>query len=206
MTSRTHITPSQKAKIIALRQAGFSISSIAEQSGASISTIKRHVKGTAKGSAKKALVDAAAKDLLQALDDSYLRKQVAALVADDLAISSRIRTNIYRLLERIEESEPSDPAQLFQTMRALSAASTSLKLSSDTMRSSLSLPSRLGAVEENLPELVIRDLTGAEIEDICKRTEALSAGTDDGLGGILHPDDEIVTEGFEDDPDETKAA
>jgi lambda repressor-like predicted transcriptional regulator len=199
-----HIPPEMKAKIIALRQAGFSLASIADQTDTSISTVKRHVSATRKGSVKQELIDEARKELLSTLTDDAVKAQLAALVVDDISIAHRIRSNIVSTLEHIENQKPSGLAEAGQTMRALSSAATGLKLTGDALRQSLGVTQR-GLHESNtddLPELIIQDMTGEDIAKIRSRAELLSLGIDDGLGGILPDENDIIVEGF----DEPEAA
>ena len=119
MTKR-HSTPDQKAQINTLRAAGYSLSSIADRVGVSVSTVKRHIKSTPKGLANQELIDEAKEELLETLSDSAVKAHLASLVQDDLALSQRIRATIFTTLEHLESQKPSDAREAAQMMRALS--------------------------------------------------------------------------------------
>jgi isocitrate dehydrogenase kinase/phosphatase len=202
--SRLHTTPNQKAQIVTLRSAGYSISTIADRVGVSVSTVKRVSHSTPKGTVKQELIDEAKKELLTSLLDDTVKSQLAALVVDDISIAHRIRSNIVSTLEHIENQKPSGLAEAGQTMRALSSAATGLKLTGDALRQSLGVTQR-GLHESNtddLPELIIQDMTGEDLHKIRSRAELLSLGIDDGLGGILPDENDIIVEGI----DEPEAA
>ncbi|MCU7890271.1 MAG: helix-turn-helix domain containing protein [Candidatus Thiodiazotropha sp. (ex Ustalcina ferruginea)] len=202
-----HTTPTQKAEIITLRLAGHSLTSIAERCGVSISTVKRHIKGTKKGSIEQDLIDQAKQDLLSNLTDETVKTQLAALISDDIALSHRIRTNITTTLERIEKQTPSDAREAAQIMRSLTSAATAIKLTGEALRQSLGVSQREihTTSSETLPELTIVDMTSDEIEQIRNEAHARSSGFDNGLGGTLTDtntdDNEIITEGM-DEPEE----
>ncbi len=203
-----HTTPDQKAQIVTLRSAGYSLPSIAEKVGVSLSTVKRHIKSIPKGSIKQEIIEEAQKELLSTLSDSAVKKELAALVRDDLILTHRIRSSIFNTLEHIEKHSPTDAHEAGQIMRALSSAATGLKLTGDALRQSLGINQR-GLHESNtddLPDLTIRDMTSDEMHEIRKRSEARSTGVDDGLGGILTEKNEVLTEGFEESDKEPEAA
>ncbi|MEW8192093.1 MAG: helix-turn-helix domain-containing protein [Candidatus Thiodiazotropha sp.] len=205
MTSK-HTTPTQKAEIISLRLAGYSLSTIAEHCGVSISTVKRAVKGIKKGTIKQELVDQAKKDLLTNLKDDTVKTQLSALIADDISLSHRIRTSIAATLEQIEKQTPSDAREAAQIMRSLTSAATALKTTGDALRQSLGVTQREihTASGEDLPILKIVDMTTDEIEQIRNEAKARSMGLDNGMGGVLgdETDNEVITEGM----DEPEAA
>jgi transposase len=203
-----HTTPDQKAQIVTLRAAGYSISSIADRVSVSVSTVKRISHSTSKGSINQELMDEATKELIDTLSDSTVKSHLASLVQDDLALSQRIRSAMFTTLEQIEKHKPSDACEAGQIMRALSSAATTLKLTSDTLRQSLGVSQR-GLHESNvddLPELIITTMTGGEMAEIRKRAESLAEGFDDGMGGILVEENEVITEGFDEAPGEPEAA
>lgn len=201
-----HTTPTQKAEIITLRLAGHSLTSIAERCGVSISTVKRHIKGIKKGSINQDLIDQAKRDLLSNLTDETVKTQLAALIADDIALSHRIRTNITTTLEQIEQQTPSDAREAAQIMRSLTSAATALKATGDALRQSLGVTQREihTASGEDLPILKIVDMTTDEMEQIRNEAKARSMGLDNGMGGVLagETDNEVITEGM----DEPEAA
>jgi len=203
-----HITPKQKSQIATLRAAGYSISAIAEKVGVSLSTVKRHATSIPKGAAKEKLIDEARKDLLSNLNDDTVKHKLAAQIADDLALSERLRERVATLLEQTEGMVATTPQEAGQIARALAATATTIKLSSDTLRQTLGVTQRQlhESDSENLPELRIVNMTEEEIAEIRSRAEKLSAGVSDGMGGTIDEENEIVTEGFSTPHDEPEAA
>lgn len=194
-----HITPSQKSKIITLRLAGYSYTTIADQVGVSVSTVKRHTKNIKKGSIKQEMVDQAKEELLSNLNDEAVKTQLSALIADDITLTQRIRTNILSTLEQIERQTPSDARESALVMRSLNAAATALKSTGDALRQSLGVSQReIHSVSGGeLPILTIVDMTQEEIDQVRNEAEARAQGYDDGVGNVLvfKSEDNTIVEG-----------
>ncbi len=192
---KKHITPKQKAQIATLRAAGYSITAIAEKVGVSVSTVKRYATKIPKGAANEELIDQARQDLLTHLADDNIKSHLASLIADDLALSDRLRARVASVLEETDAMVATTPQEAGQLARMLSAAATAIKLSSDTLRTTLGVTERQlhTSTTENLPELTIVDLTGQQIQEIRDKAAAISAGVGNGLGGVLSDADENDT-------------
>ena len=129
-------------------------------------------------------------------------------MADDIALSNRLRDRVAAVLEQMETMPASSPQEVVQLTRSLAAISTTLKLSSDTLRQTLGVNQRQlhQSNTQDLPELPIVNLTEEEVEEIRNHAETLSTGISDGLGGTLGEENEIVTEGFTEAHKETEVA
>ena len=187
--------PDSEAQIVALREVGYSVPAIAEHTGASQSTIKRILKrhGARKGALTAEAMEGARRELHGALTDDATKREVARAVLDDLALSRQIREQVAERLGQLSSLPPaSDPKETGAIMRALAAAATVLKLSSDVQRLTLTQRNDHSAGGEDLPELQIKELTAAEIVELRDKPPAqdllLSAPEPDA-------DDDIVVEG-----------
>jgi len=199
-----HITPVQKKKALTLRAAGYTITSISDKTNISVSTLKRLFKeySVKKGELKQAVINKATDELLHdATAVEATKREMASLVHDDLAQVKRLRT---AMAEAIEVLTATDTTEALQVMRAISAGAVSLKSTSETLRKSLGMD-KDDEVSGDLPELVISVLTEQEMSDIRIQAANLSAGIDDGTGGILGDEEnDIIIEGM-DEPEMTSA-
>lgn len=161
---KRRITPSQKAKVIALLEAGYSKSASASEVGISLSTVKRIANNPAikKGKNHEKLVEAARESLHSALSSDFAKEQLAALVVDDLAIAARLRDNVTSLLEHIDEMDVTNLKDAGAKARTLAAIATANKLNTDNLRHVIALAAPQIEVEE-LPELIVTEML---IEDI----------------------------------------
>lgn len=181
-------TASEIEEAIAYRTAGWSISAISERTGISHSTLDRHFKthGVAKGSVSTEAVDKAAAELQTIMSDT-LRREIAAAIIDDVSTFKAIRGALMINLEQLmaDHTLPSH-----YRARGLAAIATSLKLTSDTISKTLQIHNQ--EIEQSeLPELVVRELTAEEVEEI--RRAQLS----DPLGFLPANVDEVDTAGNE---------
>lgn len=187
--------PATEAQIVALREVGYSVPAIAEHTGASQSTIKRILKrhGARKGAITDEAIEGARQELHGALTDDAIRSEVARAVLDDLALSRQIREQVADRLEQLNALPPAaDPKETGAIMRALAAAATVLKLSSDVQRHTLTQRNEHSAGVEELPELQITELTAEQIVELRDKPPAAdllltAPGADE--------DDNIVVEG-----------
>ena len=194
--SGKHITLAQKKRALTLRSAGYTITVISDKTNMSVSTLKRLFKEhlVKKGELKQAVISKATDELLNdasAVKD--IKREVASLINDDLAMVKRLRM---AMAEAIEVLEAVDTTEALQVMRAVSAGAVALKSTSETLRKSLGMD-KDNEVMGDLPELVISVLTEQEMSDIRIQAANLSSGTDDGTAGVLgSTDDDVVIEGM----------
>lgn len=168
--SKTHVTPEDIAEALALREAGFTILAISQRLGISVRTLQRHFAalGTRKGAAKAELLQRAKDELMACItSDQTIKEEAARLVADDLAHSRHLREVILAASEQMRASNLTEAALV---MRAAAAYSTTIKNTSEIIRHSLRLKD-LGDDLEDLPELVVSELTQNEIAELRRQPD-----------------------------------
>jgi hypothetical protein len=146
-----------------LREAGYTALAISQRLGISVRTLQRHfaAAGTRKGAVKAEVLRRAKDELLaRVTSDQAIKEEAARLVADDLAHSIHLREIILAASEQMKADSLRDAVQV---MRAAAAYSTAIKNTSDIIRRSLRLEER-DETSDELPELVVTELTQAEIE------------------------------------------
>lgn len=205
-------TPDQAAQAVILREAGWTVSAIAQRMGISVSTTQRLLRkhNAVAGAGTQALIEKAREELLTAAFSLDAVQQTAAsLVVEELALNQQIRTKLANALEILD---PADPI----VFRSLAAASTALKLTQDVTRRSLPLEKLNQALDfEELPELKIHIMTERDVTEMRAQQRLEEAERDGNLEGVedeletlrwlesrrtaqlQQHDDEIVCEGFD---------
>ncbi|CAI8848348.1 helix-turn-helix domain-containing protein [Pseudomonas sp. IT-P4] len=205
-------TPDQSTQAVILREAGYTLPTIATRLELSISTVQRILKTnkTVAGATTQALIERAREEILNsAFSLEEVQRTAAALVLDDLAISQQIRI---KLSNAVDQLDPND----LGTLRALAASATTLKLTQDVTRRALPLEKLNQALAfEELPELkihIMSDLDVAEMRAQQRLEEAERNGDNDGvedeqetlrwfeskrLAQLDQQDDDIICEGFD---------
>lgn len=156
-------TPDQETQAVVLREAGWTVSAIADRLAISVSTVQRLLKRhhVVAGAGTQALIEKAREELLTAAFSLEAVQQTAAsLVADELALVRQIRQKI---ASSVENLDPTNPI----AFRGLAAASTALKLTQDITRRALPIDKLGQAMEiEELPELRIRIMTEDDVAEM----------------------------------------
>ncbi|MEE4132449.1 helix-turn-helix domain-containing protein [Pseudomonas viridiflava] len=156
-------TPDQETQAVVLREAGWTVSAIADRLAISVSTVQRLLKKhhVVAGAGTQALIEKAREELLTAAFSLEAVQQTAAsLVADELALVRQIRQKI---ASSVENLDPTNPI----AFRGLAAASTALKLTQDVTRRALPIEKLGQAMEiEELPELRIRIMTEDDVAEM----------------------------------------
>jgi predicted transcriptional regulator len=180
-------TPDQAAQAVILREAGWTVSAIAQRMGISVSTTQRLLKkhNAVAGAGTQTLIEKAREELLTAAFSLDAVQQTAAsLVVEELALNQQIRTKLANALEILD---PADPI----AFRSLAAASTALKLTQDVTRRSLPLEKLNQALDfEELPELKIQIMTERDVAEMRAQQRLEEAERDGNLEGI---EDELET-------------
>jgi AraC-like DNA-binding protein len=166
-------------KAAALREAGYTLATIAQRVDVSPRTRQRHFKThqVSAGALKTELIDKARQDLLDSVTASEgLKREAARLLADDVASARLIRDKAAQVAEVLSLD---DHQSATETARALAAISTTLKNTQDVLRRSLNIDKVNAEIErETLPEPVIREMTAEEVEEAQRQArERLSANT-----------------------------
>lgn len=170
MTKKT-ATPAEISEALALREAGYTALSISQRLGISVRSLQRHFAehGVKKGTIKKEVLDAARADLLKRVtSDEAIREEAAKLINDDLAHARHLRDI---LVEAAEQLQATSLKEAVLVMRAAAAYSTAIKNTSDMMRHTLRIEKSIDDGDKELPELVVKELTSSEIEDLRKNQE-----------------------------------
>lgn len=160
------IAPDVQAQVVALREAGYSLASIATRLGIGISSVQRIIKkrGAVAGAATAEMIARARDEMIAAAYGLESVRQIAAsLVHDDLDLAQRIRQKAVEILDAIDVTRDSAT----QDARALAAVSTALRLTQDVQRRTLPLDKleRADSVEE-LPEIHIRIMTDDDVKEL----------------------------------------
>ena len=162
--TKAAIKPNQLADAIVMREAGYTVAAIAESLDISVSTVQRHLRGAgaSKGTSVATLVAEARRKLLERVtSDDTIRDEAAKLIADDLAHTSLIRQRVAIAAEYLIATNLGEAALV---MRAAAAYSTVVKNTSDMLRHVMRIEQASSVtLEEELPELRIRELSDEEI-------------------------------------------
>ncbi|MGU5578839.1 helix-turn-helix domain-containing protein [Aeromonas caviae] len=148
-------SPALEAQVAAALAAGWPIVAIAEQTGISLSTVKRirGRSGVRPDSMREELIEEARAGLRASLSSEFAASEGARLVRSQVALCNQIHTKTAELLESLTIDSECDR---HQAAKILSACATASKLAADGLR-------RVLEVVEALPELVVRDYTDEEI-------------------------------------------
>ena len=181
-------TPDQGAQAVVLREAGYTISAIADRLEISVSTAQRILK------ANKAVVGATtgaiiAKAREQMLNSSFALEEIqlaaAAMVLDDLSLARRIRTKLSLAVDELDVTSPT-------AFRSLAAGSTSLKLTQDVWRRALPMDKLEDALDvEQLPELHIRIMTDNDVAVMRAEQRREDAELNGDLSGVADEDETL---------------
>lgn len=176
-TARTVKTTDEIKSAIVLRDAGYSLASISSKTNISPSTLQRHFRklGASKGAlSSKAIHDARQELLNDGGFISDLKRQISASLLDDLQQAQDIRASIAITLYDLMQ-DTSTPATY--KARAIAALATGLTLTQKMMRVTLAMDDQ-PIEQESLPNLLISELTQADIDDMRRHQLELS-GLDD---------------------------
>lgn len=180
-------TPDQAAQAVILREAGWTVTAIAQRMSISVSTTQRLLKkhNAVAGAGTQALIEKAREELLTtAFSLDAVQQTAASLVADELALNQQIRTKLANALEVLDPANPI-------VFRSLAAASTTLKLTQDVTRRALPLEKLNQALNiEELPELKIHIMDDADVAEMRAKQRLEEAELEGNLEGV---EDELET-------------
>jgi hypothetical protein len=167
MTRKT-TTPKEITEILALREVGFTVLAISQKCNLSLRTIHRYLaeNGVKKGSLKKEVIESARAELSRIITSNPSILETAAQhLIDDIAHSSHLRAI---MIEASEYLKANTLAEAVLVMRGAAAYSTAIKNTSDTLRHALGADKIVDETDD-LPELIVRELTSEEIKEIMSR-------------------------------------
>lgn len=161
---RVTISPEIEARIVALREAGYTNIAIAKHLRIGVRTVQRHLArlSVKKGIIKDALIDQAREDALLILrSDPLIRETLAKLIIDDLAHVAHIREIIVEASEFLQATDVRSAALV---MRGAAAYSTALKNTSEILQKHFEKSTSDNS--DSVPELVIKELTADQLMDL----------------------------------------
>jgi AraC-like DNA-binding protein len=190
MTRKT-ATPIEITQALALREVGYTALSISQELGISVRSLQRHfaVHGTKKGKLKQEVLDSARAELMKRVtSDDAIREEAARLINDDLAHARHLRILLVAASEQLQATTLQEAVLV---MRAAAAYSVVIKNTSDTIRQKRRVDKVIEDVNEDLPELTIRELTSEEVSRLrnIQKDESGFAEPDETIA-----DDEVVME------------
>lgn len=168
MKTKRTATPAEISEALALREAGYTALSISQRLGISVRSLQRHfaAHGVKKGSIKEEVLATARADLLKRVtSDQAIKEEAARIINDDLAHAQHLRE---LMVDATEHLHASSLKEAVLVMRAAAAYSTAIKNTSDMLRHSLRMEKSIEDADKQLPELVIKELTSAEVEEMQK--------------------------------------
>lgn len=190
--TRKNTTPKEVAEILALREAGYTVLAISQKLNISVRTIDRHLAthGAKKGSLKQEVIESARAELFKLINsNTAIREEAAKLIADDIAHSNHIRAI---MIDASEFLKATSLPEAVLVMRGAAAYSTAFKNTSDTIRHALGVDKLIDDSDE-LPELIVREITSYEIELIRNQQAVECSESDVELEVMV--EDEVIEEG-----------
>jgi len=173
------MTPAQRVQATTLRAAGYTLASIASETGISVRTLSRHLAGCpAKSkSITDEMVRRAREKMLESIDDSErVREALAASVLDDLALTRAIREKIVSAVDVIDVSN-SDRAR--EGARALAQLAAAVKSTQAVGRTAFGENSCDSPAKPTMLE--IREMFPEEIDEIrAAQRRAAQSDVNDG--------------------------
>lgn len=169
--------PAEIERAIVLREAGWTLSGIVEQTSISASTLQRAFKrhSVERGGLTSNAVERAREQLLQ--DAGFLgeiKHTIASIILDDISLARRIRESLLITLEEID-GDKLTPAVV--KARSLAALSTALSITQAVSRKALNADDSKQTLDE-LPVLEVRRMTDDDIREV---QESLREGNEDDI-------------------------
>lgn len=162
------VRPDQTTQAVALREAGFTVTAIADRLGISVSSVQRVLArhSTKKGAIKTAIIEQARKELVDGMTADAIKHEAATIIQDDLAFARMLRAKLAVASEHIAAT---NLQECVQAMRAGAACAVALKATSDMLRHTLRIDKQLeAAAEQDMPELIVRVISNEEAAAMTK--------------------------------------
>jgi|GEM_PF-2764375 len=159
------MTPAERdVRAAAMRSLGMTVPDIAETLGVSESTVKRALKraGATKGELYDEVLTQAREELIASVSsDEELKALAGVTLRGTLRLSERLQEKIGEAIDNISD----EPSKALLQARAINSLANGVKLSSDAVRSSIKIaPISSDDEDEELPELVFREMTDTEVQ------------------------------------------
>lgn len=171
-------TPERELQAAVLVAVGYTMASVAEETGLSYSTVKRIKEKLQEGdiSIPPEILEEARTKLTECLGIEFARQETAKLIHTTTANNQKIQDKIASLINRIDVDDPDiDP---MKAAKALTALATASKLASDSSRQILTTLASPPERTEDLPELIVREMYEEEIKAVRESGDAMIAEFD----------------------------
>lgn len=152
MTRKT--SPDKELQAAALLAVGYTMTSVAEETGLSYSTVKRVKKNNHSRKPTPELVEEAREKLTASLGIEFARQETAKLIRTATDNNQKIQDKVAALLGKIDLDDAF--LDVTKAAKALTALATASKLASDSSRQILTTLAAPPERTEDLPELVVR--------------------------------------------------
>jgi hypothetical protein len=166
------------ARILAMRAAGEGVREIAHAVALSerqVNRILTKAGNPTKGQLLPAMNDAVIQGMVETVrSDERLRELLASLAADVVEGIAGSRARLKKAQTAVDLNPPQTTREYLELARAESASATAGKLQLDTLRQLLGHANRLHT-QDDIPELIIRELTTADIERLREEQDELDA-------------------------------
>jgi hypothetical protein len=160
------LTKEQLKRCVILRNAGWTLASIVQETNVSASSLQRHLKRlkVARGAITSEAIDMARLQLeADAGLTGDLKAAISQQVTSDIAASKLIQDYVVVLLDELQRDSSVGPNV---KARSLTSLSTALKVLSDVSRRALQITDSSMTTQESLPQLIIRKMTDQECLEI----------------------------------------
>ena len=176
MTRKT--TPERELQAAVLVAVGYTMASVAEDTGLSYSSVKRIKERMQAGeiTLPPELLEEARTKLTESLGIEFARQETAKLIQTTTDTNQKILDKVASLINRIDVDDPEvDP---MKAAKALTALATASKLAADSSRQILTTLASPPERTEDLPELIVREMYEEEIAEVRERQDAMIAAFD----------------------------
>lgn len=159
----TKLTPPETARIVAMREAGYTHLSISHLTGRSLASIKRVCRShkAEAGTVAEEIFSAARAQLKAKIaGDDQIRVLAAATLHDTQLLTELIREKLAESTARLTATSIEDA---HRTIKTLNSAANAVKLTTDAIRAARKLDTTSSVDETTLPSLVIESLSEEEV-------------------------------------------
>ena len=171
-------TPERELQAAVLVAVGYTMASVAEDTGLSYSSVKRIKERMQAGeiTLPPELLEEARTKLTESLGIEFARQETAKLIQTTTDTNQKILDKVASLINRIDVDDPDvDP---MKAAKALTALATASKLAADSSRQILTTLASPPERTEDLPELIVREMYEEEIAEVRERQDAMIAAFD----------------------------
>ncbi len=170
MTKTAENKSQRDQQIVLMRGLGCALIDISNETGLSVSTIKRTLakNKTTKGElSSEALAEARKHVIASVGNDEDLRLLTATTVRAALVLTDRIQVEALATLNVLT----SDPHTALIRARTLNALSNTVKLNSDGLRSAVKIAPQSDGDQDDLMEIVVTEMTADDVAEIRRQQE-----------------------------------